>query len=77
MSYYNSRPSREPLSVEKISAELSKCVELQSTMKEVNAYWLKHGTCVGAPGITEMQAKKIDDRITTTTRSWERQPFFI
>ena len=77
MAYYGNRTktSAEPLSAEKISTELQKCVELQATMKEVNAYWRKHGTCVGAPGITEVQAAKLDDKIATTNRSWERQPF--
>ena len=75
MSYTRSKPSQEPQSAEKITAELNKCVELQATMKDVNAYWRKFGTCVGAPGITDEQAKKIDEKITTTTRSWEKQPF--
>ena len=75
MSYYNNKPSREPHSTEKLTEELSKCVELQETMKEVNAYWRKAGTCVGAPGITEEQAKKLDEKIATTHYSYEKQPF--
>ena len=75
MSYGRKTTAYEPQSVEKITEEMNKCVELQATMKDVNAYWRKTGTCVGAPGITEAQAKKIDERIATTTRSWERQPF--
>jgi len=75
MSYYNNKPGNEPQNAEKIAAELQKCEELQETMKGVNAYWRKTGTCMGAPGITDEQAKKIDNRIQTTTRSWERQPF--
>ena len=75
MSYYNTKPSMEPQSAEKLSEELSQCVELQTTMKEVNAYWRKAGTCVGAPGITEAQAKKLDEKIATTRYSWEKQPF--
>ena len=73
--YGRTRTVSEPPSAERLTEELSKCVELQETMKEVNAYWRKHGTCVGAPGITETQAAKIDARIATTTRSWEKQPF--
>ena len=30
---------------------------------------------MGAPGITEAQAKKLDDKIYTTKYSWEKQPF--
>ena len=56
MSNGRTNPSNEPLSVEKLTEELNKCVELQTTMKEVNAYWRKTGTCMGAPVITETQA---------------------
>jgi hypothetical protein len=75
MPYYNTKTTREPQDAEKLAAELSKCVQLQETMKTVNAYWRKFGTCAGAPGITEEQAKKLDNKISTTTRSWEKQPF--
>ena len=77
MSYYGrTRPSNEPLSEEKISVELNKCVELQETMKGVNAYWRQTGTCMGAPGITDEQAKKLDNKIQTSQYSWERQQPF-
>lgn len=75
MSYGRKKPSSEPLSAEKLTEELNKCVELQATMKEVNAYWRKTGTCMGAPGITDEQARKLDNKIVTTQYSWERQPF--
>jgi len=76
MSYYNkSKSAIEPQSVEKLTADLQKCEVLQETMKGVNAYWRKANTCIGAPGITDEQAAKIDARIKTTTRTWERQPF--
>lgn len=75
MSYYGTKPANEPLSADKLAAELKQCVELQATMKEVNAYWRSTGTCVGAPGITEAQAQKLDEKIATTRYSWEKQPF--
>ncbi|WP_089612015.1 hypothetical protein [Dehalobacterium formicoaceticum] len=75
MSYERTKPSNEPLSAEKLTEELNKCVESQTTMKEVNAYWRKTGTCMGAPGITEAQAKKLDEKIAATRYSWEKQPF--
>ena len=75
MPYYNTKPANEPLSVDKLAAELKQCVELQATMKDVNAYWRSNGTCVGAPGITEAQAIKLDEKIATTRHSWEKQPF--
>jgi len=76
MSYGRAKTSREPQSSEKLTTELNQCLELQATMKEVNAYWRKFGTCVGAPGITEVQAKKLDDKIATSKYSWERQQPF-
>ncbi|NLO49339.1 MAG: hypothetical protein GX111_13690 [Clostridiales bacterium] len=75
MSYNRAKPSNEPQSAEKLTAELQKCVELQEVMKGVNAHWRKTGACMGAPGITEAQAAKLDEKIRTTSRSWERQPF--
>lgn len=75
MSYYNTKQDSEMPSAEKLAEELNKCVELQETMKAVNAYWRKTGTCVGAPGITDEQARKLDEKIATTRYSWEKQPF--
>lgn len=75
MSYYGTKPANEPLDADKLAAELKQCVELQATMKDVNAWWRSNGTSVGAPGITEAQAKKLDEKIATTRYSWEKQPF--
>ena len=75
MSYNNKKVSSEPQSAEKLTDELQKCVELQTVMKGVNAHWRKTGTCMGAPGITDAQAAKLDEKIRTTSYSWERQPF--
>jgi hypothetical protein len=75
MAYYNTRQSKEPQTAEALTAKLEDCKALQETMKAVNTYWRKAGTCVGAPGITEEQAKKLDNKIATTTRSWEKQPY--
>lgn len=75
MSYNNAKSSSEPVTVESLTARLEQCKKLQETMKNVNAYWRKYGTCVGAPGITEEQAKKLDNNIATTRYSWEKQPF--
>lgn len=75
MSYYNTKQASEPPSAEKLAEELNKCVELQEIMKAANAYQRKTGTCVGAPGITDEQARKLDEKIATTRYSWEKQPF--
>ncbi len=75
MSYNNAISASDPQAVEKLTAKLNQCKELQETMKAVNAYWRKHGTCVGAPGITEEQAKKIDAKLAAPRYSWDTQPF--
>lgn len=75
MAYPNKKASNEPHSLEALSAKLDECKTLQATMKEVNAYFRARGTCVGAPGITEVQAKKLDNKIATASVSWEKQPF--
>jgi hypothetical protein len=76
MSYKNNAiSSGDPQAVEKLTAKLQACEKSQETMKGVNAHWRKTGTCVGAPGITEEQARKLDNKIATTNRSWEKQPF--
>jgi hypothetical protein len=72
MSYRKTKPSTEPQSVEKLTEELNDCLKLQETMKTVNAWWREMGTCKGAPGITDEQAKTLEDRLKD---SWEKQPF--
>jgi hypothetical protein len=75
MSYNNAISASDPQAVEKLTEKLNACKENQEYMKAVNAYWRKFGTCVGAPDITEEQAKKLDNAIATTRYSWEKQPF--
>ena len=74
-NYRNSRPSNEPHNAEKLTNELHKCEELQKHMTGVNAYWRKTGTCMGAPGLNDEQAVKLDRKIQTATVSWKRQPY--
>jgi hypothetical protein len=71
----NAISSSDPQAIEKLTAKLEQCKELQTTMKGVNAHWRKTGTCQGAPGITDEQARKLDNKIATTSYSWEKQPF--
>ena len=75
MSYNNKKVASEPQSAEKLADELQKCMDLQAVMKGVNEHWRKTGTCMGAPGITDAQAAKLDEKIRRTSYSWERQPF--
>ena len=76
MSYYrNSKPSNEPQNADKLAEQLQKCEDLQEHMKGVNAHWRNTGTCMGAPGMTDEQAAKLDSKIQKATVSWERQPY--
>ena len=72
---YNKISTSDGQALEKQTSQLEKCKALQETMKAVNAHWRKYATCVGAPGITGEQAKKLDEKIATTRYSWERVPF--
>ena len=74
---YNNKPisSNDPQALEKLTEKLQSCVDLQETMKAVNAHWRKTGTCQGAPGITDEQARKLDAKVQNATMSWEHQPF--
>ncbi|HBT63861.1 MAG TPA: hypothetical protein DEB10_04260 [Ruminococcaceae bacterium] len=74
MNYNKPISSGDPQALEKLMAKLEQSKELQDTMKVVNAYWRKFGTCKGAPGITDVQAEKLEKRIETGY-SWEKQPF--
>ena len=74
MNYNKPISSGDPQALEKLTAKLEQSKELQDTMKVVNAYWRKFGTCKGAPGITDVQAEKLEKRIETGY-SWEKQPF--
>ena len=65
----------DPQALEKLTEKLQKCEQQQELMKSVNAYWRKTGTCLGAPGITEEQATRIDNRIVEARHPWEQQPF--
>ncbi|MDR1891622.1 MAG: hypothetical protein LBQ48_01215 [Oscillospiraceae bacterium] len=75
MSYNNAVSSGDPQAIEKLTEKLTKCEKLQATMKEVNTYWRKSGTCQGAPGLTEAQAQKLDTKMAAPRYSWETQPF--
>jgi hypothetical protein len=65
----------DPQAVEKLTKRLNECREFQETAKAVNAHWRKTGTCMGAPGITEEKAIKLDQKITSGTVSFDRVPF--
>ena len=75
MVYNKAISAGDPLAVEKMTAKMEICMKFQNVMKGVNAHWRSTGTCMGAPGITETQAAKLDSKITNATVSWERVPY--
>jgi len=75
MPYKNAISASDPQAVEKLTAKLEQCEKLQETMKGVNAYFKKNGHCMGAPGLTDEQAVKIDKRIETARYEWDKTPY--
>jgi hypothetical protein len=75
MSYSKAISASDPQATEKLTAKLQKCEEAHETMKGVNAHWRKTGSCVGAPGITDEQAAKIDTRIASAQYPWDKTPY--
>lgn len=52
--------SDDPKAVEKLTEKLVELQALQTHMKQVNAYYRKHGTCQGFPNMSDKKADKLD-----------------
>jgi len=50
----------DPNAVEKLQEKLAKLEEKHDLGKKMNAYWRKHGTMTGCPGVSENIAAKIN-----------------
>jgi len=72
---YNHISASDPQAIEKLTEKLGRCQASQEHMKAVNAYWRKEGTCVGAPGVTDEQAAKMDQRIANPRAPWDKVPY--
>lgn len=66
--------SDDPQAIEKLTAKLKACQEMQEYMKEANKYYRRNGTMKGFPDLDDEKAEKIDAKIKNSY-SWERQPF--
>ena len=66
--------SDDPQAVEKLQAKLDKLTAMHARMKEVNAYFRKHATALGCPGLSDEAAAKLDRRVQEGY-SWEKQPY--
>ena len=55
--------SDDPQAVEKLQAKLDKLTAMHARMKEINAYFRKHATALGCPGLSDEDAAKLDRRV--------------
>ena len=64
MKYKDEVISREdPQAIEKLQVKLKSCQRMQEKMKEVNAYYRKHGTVIGCPCLDESEALKLSEKV--------------
>ena len=73
MSYNNTIYSEDPNAIEKLTEKLTACKERQEWMKEVNAYYRKHGTIRGMPRMTEQMAENLEAEMRIVT--WDPMPY--
>ena len=66
--------SDDPEALTKLEKKLESLQIAQTRMKQINAYYRKHGTCQGFHGLTAEQAEKLDQRVENGY-SWEKSPY--
>lgn len=66
--------SDDPEALTKLTEKLEGLQTAQTRMKQINAYYRKHGTCRGFHGLTEAQADHLDERVEQGY-SWEKSPY--
>ena len=66
--------SDDPDALTKLNKKLESLQVAQTRMKQINAYYRKHGTCQGFHGLSDEQAEKLDDRVRNGY-SWEKAPY--
>ena len=66
--------SDDPEALAKLTAKMESLQMAQTRMKQINAYYRKHGTCRGFHGLSDDQAEKLDDRVQNGY-SWEKTPY--
>ena len=64
----------DPEALNKLTEKLEGLQIAQTRMKQINAYYRKHGTCRGFHGLTEAQADHLDERVEQGY-SWEKSPY--
>ena len=66
--------SDDPEALTKLNKKLESLQVAQTRMRQINAYYRKHGTCQGFHGLSDEQAEKLDDRVRNGY-SWEKAPY--
>ena len=66
--------SDDPEALSKLTEKLERLQVAQTRMKQINAYYRKHGTCQGFHGLSSEQAEALDDRVRNGY-SWEKAPY--
>lgn len=66
--------SDDPEALTKLTEKLEHLQVAQTRMKQINAFYRKHGTCQGFHGLSDDQAEKLDDRVRNGY-SWEKSPY--
>ena len=74
MSYNKAISANDPQALEKLTAKLEECKVAQAHMKDVNAYYRKHGTCKGYPDMPDSKAAQLDVKVEKAY-SWDKQPY--
>lgn len=67
----NSIFSDDPDAVEQLEKRIAELEERRDQWKALNAYWRKHKTTKGFPGLSDEAAERMDAQIPTT---WEKRP---
>ena len=65
--------SDDPEAIAKLTEKLDELKAAQELMKEVNAFYRKHGTCQGFPGFSDEAAGKLEDGMKY--HPWDKKPF--
>ena len=66
--------SDDPDAIAKLTEKLEKLQKAQTRMKQINAYYRKHGTCKGFHGISDEQAAQMDASVESGY-SWVNVPY--
>ena len=64
----------DPEAIAKLTKKLKELQDAQTHMKQINAYYRKHGTCRGFQDLPDEEADRLDDRVKSGY-SWQKAPY--